>query len=293
MISGSLLSDVTTGINALSNLLLVSPQNTQGYQSQRSQGDTSVPDKPLLFHYEGEQSVVLQSDITDHYVENNTAIQDHWALRPEVINTHGFIGELNNVAPEEFQRLKDLVAKTKIIGGYAPQLTAAAAIAYNEAAFLYQIGIKTAGNLVSTWQSINSKGGLTVIDGSVEITKELNQTLQQQMFQNFYIYWRQRTLFTVQTPWAVFQNMAIRSLRAIQDAHTNVITDFEVSFKMIRTATTVTDANLTPLVAFPGVGPASLGTDYGPVPTQPAPAGMKTSVATTLGGGAPSRSAVG
>ena len=63
------------------------------------------------------------------------------------------------------------------------------------------------------------------------------QNKQQLVFQRFYGYWRSRTLFKVQTPWAVFDNCAIKSLRAIQDAETNTITDFEVSFKVIRVAT--------------------------------------------------------
>ncbi|PNA18994.1 hypothetical protein C1X78_25825, partial [Pseudomonas sp. MPR-R1B] len=50
-----------------------------------------------------------------------------------------------------------------------------------------------------------------------------------------------------------FQNMAIKSLRAIQAAETRMITDFEVSFKMIRTAATVT----TPGIALTFQGSAA------------------------------------
>ena len=49
----------------------------------------------------------------------------------------------------------------------------------------------------------------------------------------------ERERFPVQTPWAVFQNMAILRLTATQDAETNVITDFEVTFKLIRMASTI------------------------------------------------------
>jgi len=52
----------------------------------------------------------------------------------------------------------------------------------------------------------------------------------------FYGYWQSRTLFTVQTPWAIFQDMAIQNLRAIQDDSTRMITDFEITFKMLRFA---------------------------------------------------------
>lgn len=49
---------------------------------------------------------------------------------------------------------------------------------------------------------------------------------------------RLRTLFTIQTPWAIFEDMAILNLRAIQDESTRMITDFEVSFKQINIAST-------------------------------------------------------
>src|SRR6266576_7254366 len=98
----SALSQLTSAATALSNLILVSPQTTIGYQPQNTptqNGQTNQPPPALLFHYEGEQTASLQSDITDHYIEDNTALQDQIALKPEETTTHGFIGELNDVAP--------------------------------------------------------------------------------------------------------------------------------------------------------------------------------------------------
>jgi hypothetical protein len=70
------------------------------------------------------------------------------------------------------------------------------------------------------------------------VSQGSSQGLQQAVFQQFYLYWRNRVLFTIQTPWAVFSNMAIEELRATQDESTRVITDFYVSFKMMRFSTT-------------------------------------------------------
>jgi len=93
----SVLSSSTTSMTALSNLALVVPQvaglfassanpkNTVGYQPQNPQnllGQIGGGQPALLFHYEGEQRATIESDITDHYVEDNTAIQDQIALRP-------------------------------------------------------------------------------------------------------------------------------------------------------------------------------------------------------------------
>ena len=238
----SAISAVTTAATALSNLILVSPQTTVGYQPQNAIGSngasTQLPPS-LIFNYEGEQTASLESDITDHYIEDNTALQDQIALRPETITTHGFIGELNDIAPPGLSAVQTVANKLTIINAYTPVLSATALLAYNEAFQAYQIGANAVNSAISSWSSLTgSKGSGQSVIGSSGLISQSGQNKQQIAFQQFYGYWRNRTLFTVQTPWAVFANMAIKSLRAIQDAETNVITDFEISFKMIRIAAT-------------------------------------------------------
>lgn len=245
----SSLSPITTAATALSNLILVSPQSTIGYQPQNApsgNGTAKAQPKPILFHYEGEQDVTIVSDITDHYIEDNTAIQDQIALKPEEVTTHGFIGELNDVPPKFLQLAGAIASRLTVIGAYAPALTETALIAYSEAFLLYQVAQNAIDSAVSTWSTINGSGGQSVINGN-GLTEFPNQTKQQVVFQQFYGYWRSRTLFTVQTPWAVFQNMAIKSMRAIQDPETRVITDFQITFKLIRTASTETLQNAGPV----------------------------------------------
>lgn len=247
------LTKYTTAATSLSNLILVNPQQKIGYQPQNPDPQAKPP-PGLLFHYEGEQTVAVESDITDHYIEDNTAIADQIALKPEVITTHGFIGELNDIRPGPLGLLNTLANKLSIVDAYVPGLSTTAMNAVNQATALYQTGANVANSAVSAWSSITGGGGENVIgsnglqgDSFDAATGNVrnNQTKQQVMFQQFYGYWRARTLFTVQTPWAVFQNMAIKSLRAIQEPDSRVITDFEVSFKMIRTAATTTTSRLT------------------------------------------------
>ncbi len=282
------ISDITTAATTLSNLILVSPQNVKGYQPQNANGNTSSSPPPsFVFNYEGEQAVALQSDITDHFVEDNYGIQDHWALRPEVFTTHGFVGELTNILPEDLLKIKPIVDKFSILGAYAPELSTAAQIALTNASFIYSIGANVAKNAVSLWDNLNGigSGGTTVIDGVSVFQPRPNQSKQQVMFQQFYGYWRNRTLFTVQTPWAIFQNMAIRSVRAIQDANSQYITDFEVSFKLLRTASTITDANLAPLKAYPFNAQSAKKTDYGSVPTKRVTSTVTATTSILSGGG--------
>lgn len=236
----SSLTTITTSATALSNLVLVSPQNTIGYQPQSTYARTTQVKQKIpafLFNYEGEQSVTLESDITDHYIEDNTALQDQISRKPEQIMTHGFIGELNDSIPLGNQILQGLESKLTIISSYTPSLSVTAFNALNEAFQLYQVAANAIQSAVSTWQYVTNTGGENVV-GNDGLTPISNQNKQQTAFQMFYGYWSNRTLFTVQTPWAVFQNMAILRLRAVQDAETNQISDFEVTFKRIRLAQT-------------------------------------------------------
>lgn len=251
-IDTSAISNAANAAIGLSNLILVSPQSTIGYQPQNYpswKNDNSSQPPAILFNYEGEQTVSLSSDVTDHYIENNTAIQDQVALKPETITTSGFIGELNDVAPAALIPLQTVAEKLVAIGAYAPQISETAAIAYAKAFQLYQVGASLANSAVSSWSSLTGGGAQTVINGATtqqDIVNQTNksQTKQQIYFQQFYGYWKSRTLFTVQTPWAVFQDMIIQNLRAVQDAETRMITDFEITFKLMRFASTQSVANI-------------------------------------------------
>jgi hypothetical protein len=238
----SALEPLTTQATALAGLVLVSPQSTTGYQPQNppnADGTPSERQQPpsFLFHYEGEQTSLLESDITDHFVESNLAIQDQIALKPEVVTTRGFIGELNDVVPTALKPLRFAADKLYSVVAFEPELTVTALLAYNNAKLLYDTASTVVDSAVSAWNSLTGGGGLSVINEQ-GITVENSQSKQQSAYQQLYGYWRSRTLFTVQTPWAVFQNMAIKSIRAIQDADTRMITDFELQFKMIRKAST-------------------------------------------------------
>lgn len=221
----SSLSKITTTATALSNLILVTPQDDQGIQPQTQATESQSPPK-FLFNFYGEQTVLLESDITDHFVEDNTALQDQIALRPEIITGQGFIAELTDIAPAALKPLSIAADKLLVVSAYVPSLSIAAILAYNTALQAYQVAQLAKGAAVSAWNTLSGSGQV--------------QTKQQIAFQQFYGYWKQRRLFTVQTPWAIFQNCSLKSLRAIQDGDTRTVTDFDVSFKPINFAKTST-----------------------------------------------------
>jgi len=219
MPSVSQLATLTTSASGLSNLVLVTPQKNVGIWPQLKSGTTADQEQPspIIFNYEGEQTDTMESDITDHFIEDNTAIQNQISLKPITITTHGFIAELNDVVPKELEKLQTAAQKLTLIGGFVPSLSVAALLAFNEATLLYNTAKKAAEAAVEAYRGLPRD----------------TQTKQQIVYGQFKGYWSERRLFTVQTPWALYFDMAIKSLRAIQAEDTRVITDFEVTFKQM------------------------------------------------------------
>ena len=259
MASLDTLSNSMITAQALNNLILAWPQQKTGYQPESKLfGGKSGTDERFLFDIEGENTISLQSEITDHYVEDNYAISDHISLAPELITTQGFIAELNNNTNEATPLIKDLANKLGDIAAFDPQLSLSAQRAYNQAFQAYQSLAVLKRSAIAAWSTVstgNAQGpteispGLTA-DQFVTATNNFStQNRQQIAFQKFYGYRKARTLFTVQTPWAIFKNCAILDLVATQDATTKYVTSFQVTFKPIMTAKTGT---VDPWDAFQG-----------------------------------------
>lgn len=53
----------------------------------------------FLFDITGDEWIELTSQVTDHYTEANTAIQDNIALEPEKVTVRGLVAELRSSAP--------------------------------------------------------------------------------------------------------------------------------------------------------------------------------------------------
>lgn len=220
-------ANATTGITSLANLILVTPQDI-GYYAQNAPIPAGAPQPEdaqreigLLFHYEGENTATLESDITDHYVENNSTISDQISIKPEIITVQGFVGELTDALPKYNSLVKGIQSKLTQLSPYAPEFTTSALIAINEAILAYQVvaNATTAVQQTLAWGS----------GANQPKNKFVNK--QQYYFGQFYSWWKNRNLFTIQTPWAIFDNMAVKSLKAVQSGDTRMITDFEITFK--------------------------------------------------------------
>lgn len=287
----------------------------------------------FLFDIPGDEWVQLTSDITDHYVENNTSIQDQIALQPEQITVKGFVAELvigsavpdPNNAPSNplptcipmmppqtagslADQLRDVASSVltqagrvslagvdprvairgavqgtanQIIGNVRNRVSSAAdsavrslftpesiaaltnptttlpTITQNAVNVLKAVVPQKALAIIGALKTLNNPASQALLSSSVTAPADTassslltayrdkqptppNQTRQSAAFLYFYNLWKSRQLFSVETAWGVWNNMAILSFRSDQEESTKDRTEFTIVFKKIRTAQDVT-----------------------------------------------------
>ncbi len=172
---------------------------------------------------EGEE-VSIDSDITDHYVEDNQAIQDHIALKAERFTVSGFVGELSQLFPSQLVKIVSKIQRLAVLTSYIPTLS-------NQA---IQKNTKIANDNIQELNVLENAQNLYDLFAD----KNTTATKQQQAFNFFYSMQRTRQFFIVETPYNIFDNMAIESMRIMQGGETNLISDFSITFKKIRVAET-------------------------------------------------------
>lgn len=185
----------------------------------------------FVFNAQGESVARLSADITDHYLEDNTAVQDQIAIRPKHITLKGYVGELvYNTTSQSGQVVSQLAEKLTEVTAFLPTLSAAAQQA--TAAATPPI---TASNVINASSNIYAvvKNAL----GAFGSTQN-----QQNAYNYFQSLMETKTLMGVQTPWEFMQNMAIESIIAVQDEKSIWISDFSVTLKQLRIVQTVTTA---------------------------------------------------
>jgi hypothetical protein len=214
------LGDMLIAPQVLSDVVLVSPYN-EGAIKCENDYDSKGGLVSFVFDVIGEQSSYIQTDITDHFIEDNSSIQDHVAIRPITVTVSGFQAELSNVTPPALEIIKKVIDKVASLQYYAPQLSVSAIRAYNIAFQLYQA-------------LENAKKAISKLTGIEE------QSKQQIAYDYFIQRIADRKLFEIDTPYKKFTSMAILSVRATQSEQSRYITDFEITFKQIRTAQTST-----------------------------------------------------
>lgn len=188
-----------------------------------------IENQVYLFDTRGEEEVSLESDITDNWVEDNKTMQDHIGLKPMTITLSGYVGELTNKLPDVFpEALSRVPDQLSGISAFMPKLTTQTQYILNRTQEVYGIYEKANRTVKTGYNRIEA------LKDGVEVPKEVPN--QQKVFAQFYDLWQQRGLYTVYTPFGVYNNMAIQALRARQEEDSSYISEFSVTFKQIRIA---------------------------------------------------------
>ena len=185
----------------------------------------------FIFDAEGESIARLSADITDHYTEDNHAIQDHIAIHPKRITLKGYVGEVvYTTADQDLSLLQKAVQKLTQISEFLPSISSYAAQAEDA--------------LSSPLSSTINLGDASNIYGMVKnlISSNGDEARQQNAYLYFQSLMNQGILMGVQTPWEFITNMVIETITAVQSENSRFITDFSITLKQMRFAKTKTNA---------------------------------------------------
>lgn len=173
------------------------------------------------------ENLDLDMDITDHYVESGSFINDHAVEKPIMITLTGMIGELVYSAPESGSleaTLSNLSTKLGLVpaylGPFTPGMTQKLAVVASAAAYAASQATaieKRATNLIRYFKGEDS-----------------SQSLQEKAFRDLSALWKSKQVVTVQTPWGFFGNMMIKTISPKQDQQSNDYTDFSITLKEVR-----------------------------------------------------------
>lgn len=174
----------------------------------------------ILFQKFGisENSIITtQSDITTNIMEDNSTIQDHWAIMPTEYTATGVIGEVIYNEPTKFSSyvqenvldyLKPLAVLSPTVSNY---MNGAIAITKQVEAN-YQKYVKT---------------GLDILQANTYKTSNTNQS---EVFNKLEELRLGRELVTVWTPFAELENMAIKRVSMRQSSNSKFQSNIEIDF---------------------------------------------------------------
>jgi len=243
-----MISDYTNGISsaassASAKLSTVNPQNIIQNLAAKSGLNFLTPvgstQNSFVFDYYGDDEAIFESDITDHYAEDNSAIQDHIAVLPARHTLQGFISEVSFTA-------LGLSSVTGILNTLEQKVGSVPAF----------LGKYTPGTLQKLQGSV-TKALSTAQSYAQEASQYYNQAQnllsmfkhssgaknkQQQAYSNLMGLWTSRLPMVLITPWGQTglqsnntNSVYIERVRFFQERDTPTRTDISITVKEVRT----------------------------------------------------------
>lgn len=194
----------------------------------------------FLFDVPDRDSINVDWDITDHFTESNSFLNDHKVKKPVIITLTGFIGELVFRSPAGVEGLvQEISNRLETVEAYLGDYTPGAV---QEAQRVVQQAQSAISAINQTLDKIQNVIGF--FEG-----EEPEETDQQKAFNQLNALGDQ-VILTVQTPWSFYDDMTIQALSFTQDGETEEMSDISVTLKQIRISDTKTvdfDQNQFPI----------------------------------------------
>lgn len=190
----------------------------------------------FVFDIEGETTVNLSADITDHWIESNSTIQDHIGIRPEKITLTNYVGELvDRKDTSTNTSIQKVTQKLTVLADYLPDLSEQAQQAYD---------LLKGSTTLADIQNLSVSQITSEATSLWGLTKNLNPgaSRQQQAYLYFKALFQQQMLVSLQTPYEFISNMAIESVVATQGENSRDISEFTITLKQLRFASSQTVA---------------------------------------------------
>lgn len=194
----------------------------------------------FVFDMADTETLENSSQITDHYMEDGSFLNDHVIDNPIRITLTGFVGELVAKAEDGLagligQASSRLTQVSGFLGQYTPGMTQtiqgalSATETYVQAANTY---------LDRTKNLVDAVAGAAPQPTQQEVAYQTLKALKDG-----------RQLLSVTTPWSYHEDMMIESITPTQSAESTGISSFSVTLKQVRFAeveVTLFDENLFP-----------------------------------------------
>ncbi len=227
----------------------------------------------FVFDYLGEINVSMDADITDHYAEDNTAIQDHVAIRPIEVMMRGFVSELAMPKPQGVvgalaAAQSALTQVEAYLGKYTPGVTQTLSRAVTKV----QSTVNNINQTLAKAQNI-----ISLFPGAPP-----SATKQAKAYSQLFTAMSQKLPMTIDTPYRVLHNMLIKRIAFSQPEDTKSWSDITVTLKQINFVEVLTVADNG---QFAGrlAQQAQTATNKGVVPGAQVPTSAAYSLAQTAG----------
>lgn len=187
------------------------------------------------FHVPQTEMVNFENEVTDHYIDTNSAIQDHIVQKPITITVSGLVGDYfysNN----EIEDMVALITPTlALVKEFLPNITDRTVKRLTDA----QSGHINLPNIQipdeNVYLQLQSKKNFefNIVD-LFKLFQNLYKikSAQTRAFIFFECLWKSRARFSVETTWKRYDNMIVQRVQAKRDNNAD-ITEFSITFKQI------------------------------------------------------------